>query len=265
MKFNLIIIFLFSFLLSFGQNKETHLTTEEIEIESGMIIKAFENKKLQSFNVAMYAVNYGNQLSFTKENDTILITNAQEKDAVIKIHVKNKQKISRLFYKGKLLSSIEAINFDQNNLPAKSIISSIIKNNEKVSIITSTNKETEGGDYDKTFKLFVFLETANNNVTLDLIFNQMADFFSQEDALLRIYFSKYRDKINSKSILNHTAYLNTDDLGKIKNGILWTETLLNDGNYSIYKNGKIIKSEKVKLDAFQKIFTTYFESDNFKE
>jgi hypothetical protein len=263
MKLKIITVLFFSFLSIFGQNEKAGLRTEEIEIESGMIIKTFENEKLQSFNVVMYAVNYGNQLSFTKENDTIVITNAQEKDAVIKIYVKNSQKISTLFYKGKLLSSVEAIHFDVNNLPAKSVITSIIKEGEEVSFISSTNNETGEGDYDKTFKLLVFLETAYNNVTVDLIFNQIADFFSKEDALLRIYFSKYRDEIHSKSEINYTAYLQTNELGKIKNGIAWTALLSKEGEYSVYKNGTIIKSEKIKLDAFQKVFTTYRQSDNF--
>ena len=264
MKLKIITVLFFSILSVFGQNEKAGLRTEEIEIESGTIIKTFENEKLQGFKVGMYAVNYGNQLSFTKEKDTIVITNAQEKNAVIKIFVKNRQKVSTLFYKDKLLSSVEAIHFDVNNLPAKSVVSSIIKNGEKISFISSTNNETEDGDYDKTFKLFLFLETSYNNVTIDLIFNEIADFFSKEDALLRIYFSKYRDEINSKSDINYTTYLHTNESGKIKNGIVWTSLLSKEGEYSIFKNGKIIKSEKIKLDAFQKVFTTYRERENFQ-
>lgn len=263
----IITILLLCSLTAIGQNEKNNLRTEEIKIESGEIIKNYDNDKLENFTVQIYANTYYNSFSFTKENDTIVVKNLKEKDAVIKIYVKDKKKVSEFIYKGKQIFYLEVIDFNVDNLPAKSKISNRLYGNEKTSYLYKNNlAKADGNDYEKSYKLFLFLKTSENNVTLDSIFNQIADFFSKEDAIYRIYMSKYRDKINSESATNTTAYLITDELGKIKNGILWTEKSSNNGEYHIYKNGKIIKSENINLNPFQKIINTYYiESADFNE
>ncbi|KQO22468.1 hypothetical protein ASF10_08815 [Flavobacterium sp. Leaf82] len=58
------------------------------------IIKKYVDGKLESFIVEMYAMNYGNVLSFSKINDTIFIKNADE-------FIKNNKEIRELIYKKK--------------------------------------------------------------------------------------------------------------------------------------------------------------------
>lgn len=263
----IITILLFCGLSVTAQNEKNNLRTEEIKIESGEIIKKYNNDKLESFAVQIYANSYYNSFFFAKENDTIVVKNLNEKDAIIKIYVKDKKKVSEFIYKDKQIFYLEVIDFNINNLPAKSKISNRIYDNEKTSYLYKNNMaDAHGDDFEKSYKLFLFLKTSENNVTVDSIFNQIADFFSKEDAIYRIYMSKYRDKINAESATNTTAYLITDELGKIKNGILWTEKPSNNGEYHIYKNGKIIKSENIKLESFQKIINTYYiESADFNE
>lgn len=257
MKKQIIILLLFTFSV-FAQETDS-LKTEKIEIESGAINKKYNSDdKLESFSVEISAAYYGNLIFFNKEKDTIVIKNTIENDAIIKIYVKNQKKVSDFFYKGVLISSVELFDFKIGNLPSNSFIYSKILDNENYSYSSKNYLlKLPEGDYEKSYKLYLFLKTSENNVTIDLLFNEIADFFSQEDALLRIYLSKYRDKIQSESEETITAYLTTDELGIIKNGILWTKKSPNIGQYQIYNDGKIIKSENIELTAFQKVFTSY--------
>lgn len=149
-----------------------------------------------------------------------------------------------------------------NNLPKKSLIFSKIINNESLYYLYTFNYPKEADtNYDKIYKLYLFLKTSENRVSIDSLFNEIADYFSKEDALLRIYLSKYRTKINDESLENVSGNSTTDDSGKIKNGILWTETPSKIGTYKIYKNRKIIKTGNINLKGFQKIFSTYMNNN----
>lgn len=265
MKIQIAILLLFT-LSVFGQEENDSLRTVKTKIESGAIIKKYNtDNKLERFNVEISTDYYANLIFFTKEKDTLFIKNLVEKDATIKIYVKNQKKVSEFFYNGTKVAYIEVLDFNLNNLPKKSSIYSKIKDNENLAYLYKVDfPEETGSDYDKSYKLHLFLKTSDNHVNIDLLFNEIADYFSKEDALLRIYLSKYRDKINDESLEKVTGYLATDDLGKIKNGILWTEKLSDRGEYKIYKNGKITKSENITLNDFQKIFTTY-SNDNYAD
>jgi hypothetical protein len=265
MRIQIAILLLFT-LSVFGQEENDSLRTEKTKIESGAIIKNYNpDNQLHSFIVEISTAYYGNLLFFTKEKDTIFIKNLREKDAIIKIYVKNQKKISEFIYKGKKAGYIEVFDFDINNLPKQSFIYSKIEENQKLAYLYQANLPTEtSSDYDKSYKLHLFLKTSENNVNINLLFNEIADYFSKDDALLRIYLSKYRAKIQDESLESITGYLTTDDFGKIKNGILWTENPSNTGEYKIYKNGKIIKSENITLSDFQKIFTTY-SNENYAD
>jgi len=257
MKKQIIVLLLFTFSL-FAQETD-NLKTEKIDIESGAITKKYNSdNKLESFSVDISAAYYGNSIFFTKEKNTIVIKNTIENDAVIKIYVKDQKKVSDFFYKDVLISSVELFDFKMGNLPSNSLIYGKILDNENYSYSSKNySPKLPEGDYEKSYKLYLFLKTSENNVNIDLLFNEIADFFSQEDALLRIYLSKYRDKIQSESEEKITTYLTTDELGKIKSGILWTKKSPNSGQYQIYSEGKIIKSGAIDLTAFQKVFTSY--------
>ncbi|WP_339886818.1 hypothetical protein [uncultured Flavobacterium sp.] len=85
--YSTLLIFLFTF-FCFGQNQDSLIT---VDIESGKTIKKYIQGNLESFETELYAVNYGNILSFSKKNDTIFIENADESEAIIKIYLKNKK------------------------------------------------------------------------------------------------------------------------------------------------------------------------------
>ena len=70
--------------------KQNAVKSETKEIESGRITKQFTNGKLTSFTVDMAAVNYGNTLFFTKEDNIINIKDGQKPDALIRIYLKQK-------------------------------------------------------------------------------------------------------------------------------------------------------------------------------
>ncbi|RZJ53515.1 MAG: hypothetical protein EOO44_08220 [Flavobacterium sp.] len=256
----IITFFLFCNLAVSGQTKENDLRTEETEIESGKVIKKYNKKELENFTVEISANTYYNSFFFSKEKDTIIIKNLNEDKAVIKIYVKDKKKVSEFLYEGILLFYSEIIDFDTNKLPSRGKIWGSKTNDEKISyhFYRDNLSKAKGDDFEKSFKLYSFLKTSEYNVSTDLLFNEIADFFSEEDAVLKIYSSKYRDKTMSESKLYKTAFLSTNKLGQIKIGVLWKEKSPHKGEYTVYDNGKIIKTENVDLNSFQPIFNDYY-------
>lgn len=250
-----LLIFFFT-LLCLGQNKDSLIT---VDIESGKTSKTYRNGKLESFETEMYAVNYGNIVSFSKKNDTITIENADESEAIIKIYLKNKKQVSELTYKKKRLLYLETIDFDLNKLPSNSLITANLVNNEMVAYVSIRNMESidsldsDDLNFDKSFKLFTRMERESNLATIDLIFNSLAEFFSKEDVLLRIYSREYADQFTPLLI----CYLETNDSGKIKDGIIWTKKEGTNGNYKIYSNEKIIKTENKNLKDYQNNLMEY--------
>ncbi|OPC33500.1 hypothetical protein BAX97_04145 [Elizabethkingia meningoseptica] len=250
--YSILAIFCLSLTL-FGQKQNT-LKTETKEIESGKTTKKYVDGKLGSFTVDMFAVNYGNTLLFSKTDNLISIKDAQNPDAVITIYLKNKKYTTELNMKNKQLMYIEYIDLDLNNLPPNSIISAQYAHGKTESFISKNNIE-DGRGLDKVFKLFWRMDKKANLTNINAIFNALADDFSQEDALLKIYYGKYAEKHEPLPVV----YLNTDNAGKIKKGIMWTETKSQNGKYSIYSNGKVIKSGDQSLEGFQKVFIDYME------
>ncbi|MCT4288309.1 hypothetical protein [Elizabethkingia anophelis] len=245
---------LFSFnSISFGQ-KQNSVKTEAKEIENGKITKQYIDGKLNSFTVDMAAVNYGNTLFFTKEDNIINIKDGQKPDALIRIYIKDKRYTTDLQYQNKELMYIESIDLDINSLPPNSIISSQYKDGKPESFISRSQMEDIRG-LDKVMKLFWRMDKKTNLTDIDSIFDALANDFSQEDALLKIYYGRYAEKFEPLPV----AYLNTDNTGKIKKGIVWTETSGQNGKYNIYSNGKVIKSVNQNLTDFQKTIMDYME------
>ncbi|MCT3763418.1 hypothetical protein HZP98_15590 [Elizabethkingia anophelis] len=245
---------LFSFnSISFGQ-KQNAVKTEAKEIENGKITKQYTNGNLNSFTVDMAAVNYGNTLFFTKKDNIITVKDGQNPDAMIRIYLKNKRYTTDLQYQNKELMYIESIDLDINSLPPNSIISSQYKDGKPESFISRSQMEDIRG-LDKVMKLFWRMDKKTSLTNIDTIFDTLADDFSQEDALLKIYFGRYAEKYEPLP----TAYLNTDNTGKIKKGIMWTKTSDQNGKYNIYSNGKVIKSVNQNLTDFQKTIMGYME------
>jgi hypothetical protein len=256
-------------MFSFGQEPDS-LTV--VEIASGKIIKKIINKKTESFDVEMYAMNYGNVLNFSKVNDTIFIKNAAESNAIIKIFIKNKKEARELVYKKQQLLYLGSIDFDLNNFPPASIITSQLSNNNVESYMGRSRLESiaddDERDFEKSFKLFGRLKSPENLTSIDLIFNSFADFFSEEDALLKIYSSRYAEKYakdydekhKEKTAPLSLAYIRTNELVGIKNGIIWNKKDEINGVYNIYSENKIIKSDVKSLQEFQNIIKEYWES-----
>ncbi|MFD2287083.1 hypothetical protein GJU39_10570 [Pedobacter petrophilus] len=250
---------LFSILLFMSASSFAQIQHEiTVKIESGETIKKYKGEKLESLLVQMYAVNYGNALTFSKENNQIVISNAQEPNAIIKIEIKNKLLVRKLFYDEKLISSIEVINFNFNNLPKNSQISSTMVDGKTSSYVgKSLSENTEGFRMDKTYKLFARLTIPADLNEIDSVFNSIADFFSQEDALLKIYSGSYAEQ--TQPLMK--AYLKTNGAGKIENGIIWTSKERENGHYEIYSKGKMIKTEIQNLKDFQESIMDYFEKN----
>ncbi|WP_035758837.1 hypothetical protein [Flavobacterium tegetincola] len=251
LKYLLAFILLFMSASSFSQIKQS-IT---VKIESGQTTKNYKGEQLESFLVEMVAVNYGNALTFTKANNRIVITNAQEPNATIKIYLNDEKMLGReLLYKNTVYLAVQEIKFDIDNLPKNSTISIEWKNNKPISYGVTLNKLTsEDLDLDKMYKLFVRMDYPNELETDDAIFEHMAEFFSKEDALLRIYEGAYAMQFNKSIVAN----LKTDEYGKIKEGIIWSPKQNKDGQYQIYSNGKIVVSGDQSLTDFQQTFMAY--------
>lgn len=253
MKYITFFLLLLIGFLCYGQKQESPVIKE---IESGEIAKIYSDGKLESFVVKMYAVNYENELTFKKLKDAVIINDAQNEDAVIKIYFKGNREIRELLYQGKMISSVEEINFDLNNLPNNTKISTRLVNNKLESYTSKVNVEhLENADLDKSLKLFSRLDYKRNSANLDSILNAIADFFSEEDALLKIYSGEYAER----STPTMTAYIQTNEFGKIETGIIWTSKDLQKGKYEIYSKGKITKTEFQSIATFQKTLLSYLE------
>ncbi|TDG36431.1 hypothetical protein EZJ43_07890 [Pedobacter changchengzhani] len=248
------LVLLFMSASSFGQIQNS-IT---VKIESGQTTKNYIGEKLESMIVEMYAMNYGNALTFTKVNDLILITNAQEPNTQIKIEFRDKFLVRNFLYDEKVISSIEAIAFDLNNLPKSSTITNqIVKGKIESHIGKMQFENTEGYRLDKSYKLFLRLTIPADLNDIDAVFDSVANFFSQEDALLRIFLGRYAEKTQPLM----TGYLVTDKIGSIENGIIFTPTDDENGKYDIYHKGKIIKTQLQNLIDFQETIMEYFEKN----
>ncbi|GGG64615.1 hypothetical protein GCM10007332_28790 [Epilithonimonas arachidiradicis] len=242
--------------LFFGQNLDSP-DYKETKIERGSTFKKYKNGKLDSIVVMMYAVNYGNALIFARQDNEIKITNAADENSVIKIELKNKKQVRTFFYKNKPAIVVESIDFDINQLPKNTTITRSLSNNMIQNVSIKTNYEVFGDDNpDKTFKLFYGLNIRPDLDNLDSIFESIGDFFSEEDALLKLFYASYAEKLAPKAL----TYLKTNESGIISDGITLDYQNKNAqeiNSYNIYKNGKIIKSGKATLADFQKIYQDY--------
>lgn len=256
--------FAFGFLYAFAQVGDPSGFTEE-KIESGTVYKKYKDNKLDSIVLGMAAVNYGNALIFSKTANEIRITSAEDKNSVIKISLKNGKQIRTFFYKDKPAIILESIDIDLKNLPKNSEISSGILNGIVGSFKLSTHYENFGEDNpDKAFKLFYRLDIPVNLDKLDSIFEGIGNFFSEEDSLLKIYYGDYSEKFAPQAL----AYFKTDNLGKIKDGIILDLKSLNASDkhqFRIYKDGKVTKSGTTNVADFQPIFVEYREKQMDEE
>ena len=131
-----------------------------------------------------------------------------------------------------------------------------IKDGKIESYIHKTQFEnTEGFRLDKSYKLFARLTIPAALRDIDAVFASAAAFFSQEDALLRIFLGRYAEKTQPLT----TGYLKTNEVGVIENGIIWTATNAENGTYDLYNKGKIIKKEIQNLTDFQETILDYFK------
>ena len=165
-------------------------------------------------------------------------------------------KIRELLYDKKIVSSIKTINFDLNNLPKNSQISNRMVNGKIESYVSKRTLENiDEHKLDKTLKLFFRLNIAPELITIAEVFSSIADFFSQEDALLKIYSARYAQQTQPLM----TAYLKTNESGKIEKGMIWTPKDDKNGKYDMYSNCKIVKTESNNLSDFQKTLMDYLK------
>lgn len=251
-----IIAFLMAPLFSFGQDLISRGYTQTT-IEKGSTFKKHKNGKLDSIVVAMYAVNYGNALIFAKLHDEIRITNAEDKHSVITIGLKNKKQVLTFFYNNKPAIIVENIDFNIGKLPKNTIITRSLSDNMIRTVSVTTNYGVFGDDNpDKTYKLFYGLKIRPDLDNLDTIFEDIGKFFSEKDALLKLYYRSYAEKFAPQDL----AYFKTDGSGIITHGIAldYQNKKSNAPNtYDIYENGKIIRSGKENLANFQKTYQGY--------
>ena len=240
----------------FGQNQDSS-DFIETKIESGSTFKKYKNGKLDSIIVTMAAMNYGNALFFSKSNDTIRITNAADKNSIITIEVKNKKQIRTLFYKNKPAFIVENIDLDLKNLPKNGSITSYILDNIISSNNLTANHENLGEENpDKTMKLFGGLQVRTDLDNIDDLFENIGEFFSEEDALLKIFYGRYAEQFSPKIL----SYFASDASGKIKDGSILdfqNKNINNKNPYKIYKNGKILKFGTANVEDFQNIYIDF--------
>ena len=260
-----IIVLLLIVLSASAQIKKPMITTREFKIESGKTLLTYKNEKLDSIQVAMYAVNYGNLITFSRTKDTIYGEMADSKNTKIKVFFKYENLTYELIHKKKSLFCIEIFKPNFSKLPSNSKVSGRLENNSNIYYNTKTTLqapidkagEEEMGDLDKIFKLYAALNFNLDLKSIDTVFENLGTYFSKEDCLYKIFMGKYAAQFTPK----FTAFFSTDTNGKIKDGILWKSTDLKIGISETFKNGKIIQSEQLILKNFQKAIEKYAEKN----
>ncbi len=233
--------------------------TETIKIESGEVYKKYKGNKLDSLVVSVMAENYGNHLVFTKTDTEIVARSINDENSLLKFGLKNGKQFKTFIYKKHPILSIETIDFDRSNLPKNAFVTgSYDKNVFFYNLLVMDHEKLGNDNPDKIFKLFHRLNIDPTLNSLDSIFDYIAKFFSQEDALLKIYKGSYAEKFEPQA----TAWLKTDSQGKIDRGIIWkSDTKSPDsGKYEVYKSGKMINSGTESLEKFKKTFETFIST-----
>lgn len=257
-KIGCIIILLLGHFIAFGQQSDFRDFTET-KIEGGATYTKLKNGKLDSVVVGMFAVNYGNALIFSRSSEAIMTQNANDDQAVIKIEIKNKKQVKTLWYDNSLIVSMEYFDFDLQNLPKNRSVSIFLENDlVTASAVDSKLEQFTGELDDKTMKVFFGLNIPANLTQIDAVFNYIGDFFTQENALLKIFYGEYAQEFQPSMI----ASFETDQYGKIREGIIldYQKNVLKN-QYKIYRNGKVIKTDIKGIIPFQKIFREYLIRD----
>lgn len=243
----------------YAQDKAHMLRTDTVKIESGITLKHWQGNELQSITVAMFAVNYGNQLTFIREKDTIQVTNVEEPGALVSIYFKKGRLVKELRYKGQLLYHNEVIAYDRNALPPASRIACIQKEGK---LCCTATKRTELQDnlfheLKISFKLLLNLEIPDSLTNTSAVYAYIAGFFSREEALALIY----KSGVNGPGEPVLVAYLDTDDAGAILNGIHWVSSKDGKSYSEVYKDKKVTQKKMENLQDFQQTFKKYWNEE----
>ncbi len=258
------------YLKNLDKNYETHKLDIQSTYENGEIVdgesyknirKGFSTQKrakgkLESFMVDLFEVHYFNRITFKKSNNTILITNLEDKNALVKMYFKDKNLVIELFNDNKIRYQIEKIDYILEKLPANSTIS-CTKIDDVVHCGASKSFLKEiglSGDLKISQKLITNLIIPQKN-NIEEVFEYMATFFEQEDSIYKIYMHDEQPK------MLYMAHLTTNDKGQIIDGVAWIEQkTLKKSFFDEYKQGKKVKTEEKDLQDFQAIFRKYLEN-----
>lgn len=262
MKYSIVLFLCYIGFNCYAQTKNFSKQELPITIENGQTTKHYEKDKLTHFTVEMYAVNYGNVLSFFKEQNKIIIKDAYQPNAIITLYLDQNLWTWNLSFKNKELITLRQINDDLMKLPASS---TIVRQLEEgviscyVRKINSLNFELfKDENLDKNMKLFQRILKNGDAKNLEVMFVSLADFFSKEDALLKIYKGSYADKMGAKTL----GYLKTDADGKITSGINWQSSDGITGTYKLFHKGKLIESEEQNLEEYNKKLENFFNNQD---
>ncbi len=218
----------------------------------GMITKNLKNGILESFSQDIFAIHYYNRVTFTKENDRILISNLQEKDYKIKVFLKNNAWITQLIHQDQILLHREEVKHTATVFPKNSEISLYVKDNIKHGLSFRYDQKNTA----------LFSDTGLNKNILDKL--NIPKTKDSKTAFEEIFTSLietkgFSDEITMEERPLFMGYFDTDDTGMIKDGIRYIEK--EDAFvYHIYENGKVTKKEKTTLEDFQKVMNDYFKN-----
>ncbi len=223
-------------------------------IEKGFVTKKIENGNLKTIFLDLFAMHYFNRITLERQNDVIKISNKQEPDAETKFYFKDKLLTIEVLAKNKTVFYNEYIAFNLQNLPKNRIIY-CVKNGKIITCSANKKIELKEEDYEQMGDLKINLKMAEGMIIqpandLENVFQQMADFLTQEESVYLMYMSDAKEPL-------FMTHLTTDNNGKITNGIHFTDS--KKPFYEIYKDGKSIKKEQKTLAQFQKIGMKYLQ------
>lgn len=226
-------------------------------IEKGITCKQIRNGIMESFIVHMFAPQYYNQLMFDKKDSLIRVTNMLEEGFEITYRFTGKGMTSRFQSPDFSIHKNYDKKIDLFNLPKSSLIYYIQSQDGMICNVKNKVTDNERQPFYVNIQVYSNLKMSETE-HVNQAFLQLADYFSQAQALNEIFYSEGHPADLNKEKQYILALIDTDSDGSIIKGICWVDAPI--AYYQEYLTGSIIKKKEMNISDFQNVAAGYYKT-----
>ncbi|MEW7278852.1 hypothetical protein ABW636_09670 [Aquimarina sp. 2201CG1-2-11] len=217
-----------------------------------IIGEQFDNGQYKGFYIDFFGVHYYNRITVVLNQEEFEIESLQDKDAVIKVFLKNNLITAELQQMDTVLVRAQNVSHNESVFPSNSTIR-LYKENEifkgsSYQVLDESNYSLYE-EHQELFNIFSKLDIYSVNTTLEVFTKFLKDNKEEPEVT--------KNQIQPVSFIL-LGYLITNDNGYPKEGIRFFENLGN-GYYVSIEEGKISEKKKVQIKEFQNIIKSYLE------